>query len=417
MTTTLTCTVRTRDPHARQREFLESTAKRKVIRAGRRGGKTTGASILAVDTFLDDRRVLYAAPTEDQIASFWWEIKNSLAELVDTGIYRKNETRHTIELPGTKQRIRAKTAFNADTLRGDYADLLILDEFQLMDEDAWRLVGAPMLLDNDGDAVFIYTPPSLRSRSVSKARDPRHAAKMWKRADADETGRWEAFHFASQENPHISREALAELSSDMTALAIRQEIAAEDIDEIPGALWTNALIERNRVMTAPALSRIVIGVDPSGGGDDIGIVAAGLGHDRHGYILADRTQPGSRGPRNWAQVAVTLYHELRADRIVAEKNYGGDMVRETIRTVDPDVPVKLVTATRGKAVRAEPVAALSERDAIHHVGEFPALEAEMTSWTPGDSWSPNRLDAYVWSITELMLRNREIKTTVKPPGF
>lgn len=398
-------TVRLRRPHARQQEFLRSTAKRKVIRAGRRGGKTTGVGILSVEAFLAGVRVLYLAPTEDQVQSYWWEVTQALAEPIEAGLYRKNETRHTIELPGTKQRIRAKTAWNADSARGDYADLLLVDEWQLCDEDLWSLVGAPMLLDNDGDAVFIYTPPSLRSRSVSKARDPRHAAKMYKRAEADQTGRWAAFHFSSHDNPHISSAALAELASDMTALAIRQEIGAEDVDEAPGALWTNALIERNRVRVAPPLSRIVIGVDPSGGGGDIGIVGAGLGYDRHGYTLADRSQPGSLGPRNWAKAAVDLYYELEADRIVAEKNFGGDMVASTIKTVDPSVPVKLVHASRGKAVRAEPVAALAEGNPgrEHHVGELPALESEMTSWSPGDSWSPDRIDAKVWALTELML--------------
>ena len=374
-----------------------------VIRAGRRGGKTTGIAIKAVRAFLAGRRVLYAAPTEDQIAAFWWEVKKALAEPLDAGVFVKNETLHTIELVGTKQRIRAKTAFNADTLRGDYADLLILDEFQLMDEDAWELVGAPMLLDNDGDAVFIYTPPSLRSRSVSKARDPRHAAKMFKKAEADETGRWDTVHFSSRENPHISGSAIAELSSDMTALAIRQEIDAEDVDEVPGALWTNALIERERADAAPAMKRVVVAVDPSGGGDDIGIVAAGEGENGDGYTLRDESQPGHLGPQNWAKAAVDLYHELGADRIVAEKNFGGDMVESTIRTVDPSVPVKLVNASRGKAVRAEPVSALAEQGREHHVGDLPHLESEMTTWKPGDSWSPNRMDAKVWALTELML--------------
>lgn len=239
-----TYTVHLRRPHARQREFLESPAKRKVIRAGRRGGKTTGVGIMAVEAFLAGRRVLYAAPTQEQVDAFWWEVKRALAEPIDAGVFVKNESLHIIELPGTKQRIRAKTAWNADTLRGDYADLLILDEWQLMDEQAWELVGAPMLLDNDGDAVFVYTPPSLASRSVSKARDPRHAAKMFKRAQTDRTGRWEAFHFTSRDNPHISAEALADLAADMTELAIRQEIEAEDVDEPPGAVYDGRLVQQ-----------------------------------------------------------------------------------------------------------------------------------------------------------------------------
>lgn len=400
---TLTIDVKTRKPHARQREFLDSRAKRKVIRAGRRGGKTTGIAILALRAFLAEKRVLYAAPTQEQVESFWWEVKRALAEPIERNIYSKNESSHIIELQNTKQRIRAKTAWNADTLRGDYADVLILDEFQLMDEDAWGLVGAPMLLDNDGDAVFVYTPPSLRSRSVSKAKDPRHAAKLYKRAEADQSGRWQTFTFSSHENPHISASALEELSADMSALAIRQEINAEDIDEVPGALWSSSLIEAQRVIQVPPLKRIVIGVDPSGGSNQIGIIAAGVGYDDHGYTLADRTQPGALGSLNWARAAVDLYYELGADRIVAERNFGGDMVLSTIRTIDKSVPVKLVTASRGKAVRAEPVAALMESGREHHVGELAELEAELTSWTPGDSWSPDRLDAKVWALTELML--------------
>src|SRR5262245_49339971 len=121
-------------PHERQEAFLRSKAKRKIIRAGRRAGKTTGVAILAVQAFLEGRRVLYAAPTTEQISQFWKEVKTALAALIDAGIFTKNETEHVIERPGTDQSIKAKTAWNADTLRGDYADLLILDEWQLMDE-------------------------------------------------------------------------------------------------------------------------------------------------------------------------------------------------------------------------------------------------------------------------------------------
>lgn len=406
MSTTIEYVVRLRRPHEKQREFLDSTAKRKVIRAGRRGGKTTGIAIHAVRRFLAGARVLYATPTQEQVDAFWWEVKRALAEPIDAGVYKKNESLHTIELPGTKQRIRAKTAWNADTLRGDFADELILDEFQLVDEEAWELVGAPMLLDNDGNATFIYTPPSLRSRSVSKARDPKHAAKMYKKAEADRTGRWEAFHFGSSHNPHISAAALAELASDMTPLAIRQEIDAEDVDEVPGALWTPAVIEEHRVSHAPTFKRVGVGVDPSGGRAEIGIVGCGFGHDNHGYTVEDRSQPGHLGPENWARAAVDLYHDIGADVLVAEANFGGDMVASTIRTVDPSVNVKVTHSSRGKAVRAEPVSSLSRQGHHHHVGEHAELETEKTQWVPGDPESPNRLDAEVFVLTELMLGTR-----------
>lgn len=401
----LECTVRIRKPHEQQLRFLRSKAKRKIVRAGRRGGKTTGMGIHAVEQFLAGRRILYATPTADQIKKFWAEVTRALAEPIAMGVYYKNETEHIIEVKGTDQRIRAKTAWNADTLRGDYADLLILDEWQLMNESAWEEVGAPMLIDNNGDAVFIYTPPSLNSRSTTKARDLHHARKMFKKADADKTGRWQAFHFTSHENPYLSPEGLQEIAGDMTRLAYRQEIMAEDIDEVPGALWTQALIDSTRVEVAPELVRIVVGIDPSGASkNEAGVVAAGIDSRGHGYILKDSSLLAS-SPKSWAAAAVILYHDLKADRILGERNYGGDMVESTVRTVDNHVSYKDVNATRGKLVRAEPICAMYEKGLIHHVGTFSSLESEMCSYVPGND-SPNRMDAAVWCLTDLMSGNQ-----------
>lgn len=393
------------EPHARQAEFIGSRAKRKIIRAGRRGGKTVGMSIFAVEQFLEGRRILYAAPTSEQIDRFWTTVTRALDAPIRAGLFYKNETEHIIEREGTENRIRAKTAWNADTLRGDYADVLILDEWQLMNEEAWEVVGAPMMLDTNGDAVFIYTPPSLHSRSVSKARDPQHAAKLYKRARADTTGRWQAFHFTSMDNPHLSREALDDITGDMTALAYRMEILAEDVDEAPGALWTRELIERGRVIQVPPLARVVVAVDPSATstGDEAGIIGAGYVHEDY-YLLEDNSLQGS--PLQWATAAVTAYYRLKADRIVAEANQGGEMVAQVIHQVDPTVPVKLVHASRGKQTRAEPIAAIAEKGHDHHAGSFPALEDEMCLWIPGDP-SPNRMDAKVWAYTDLMTHGEQ----------
>ncbi len=404
-------TVRLPEPHAKQEEFINSVAKRKIIRAGRRGGKTVGISIYAVKRFMDGRRLLYAAPTAEQVGRFWTTVTRALAEPIEAGVFRKNETEHIIELPGTEQRIRAKTAWNADTLRGDYADDLIFDEWQLIDEDAWDVVGAPMLLDNNGDATFIYTPPSLHSRSVSKARDPQHAAKMFEMAKRDTTGRWAAFHFTSMDNPYISQSALGEITKDMTNLSYRMEILAEDVNEAPGSLWKRDTIEKSRLVKAPDnLARVVVAVDPSATseGDEAGIITAGILGDDY-YTIADDSLQGS--PEMWAQAAITAYHRAHADCIVAEKNNGGEMVasvikqavinaRATDKTVG-NIPVKLVWASRGKATRAEPVSSIAEQGRDHHVGKFPALEDELCLWIPGDD-SPNRLDAKVWAYTELM---------------
>jgi len=406
----VTVTIHLPDPHKKQVEFIDSKATRVVTVAGRRSGKTIAVSIMAVEAFLSGKRVLYAAPTQDQVDMFWRTVTRSLQEAIDAKIYYVNQTKHIVELRGTEQRIRAKTAWSPDTLRGDYADLLILDEFQMMSEDTWGLVGLPMLLDNNGKAVFIYTPPSLRTIGKSKAKDPQHASHMYKKAKAEEAkaaeagteSRWAGFHFTSHDNPYISEVALADIVSDMSSLAYRQEILAEDVDEAPGALWHNADIEALRVWDAPDMDQIVVGVDPSAssGGDEAGVIVCGR---KNGvlYILDDMSIQGS--PTQWANQAIKAYHKWKANLIVAEKNNGGEMVSLTIGTVDKSVPVELVWSSRGKQLRAEPISVVYEKKMAHHVGNFPFLEAEMTLWQPGDSNSPNRLDAMVFSATKLMV--------------
>ncbi len=391
--------------HPKQKAFIECKAKRIIVCAGRRGGKTEGVSDRTVQRFLMGRRELYTAPTQEQVEAAWKHCKRALAEPISAGVFTKNETMHTIDWPGTEARIRCKTAWDADTLRGDYADDMTFDEWQLCNEDAWALVGAPMLMDNNGDAAFVYTPPSLHSRRerTTKARDPQHAAKMFKEALADTSGRWATFHWTSRDNGYISSEAIDEACKDMTSLARRMEIDAEDIDEAPGALWKREDIDRHRIRkgTSPDFSRIVIGVDPTGSarGDECGIVAAGRSGEE-AYVIEDASAHGR--PEQWATAVTNLYRELKADCVVAEINYGGEMVEYTIHTIDPTVNVKTVTASRGKAIRAEPVSALYEKGRIHHLGEFPLLESELCLWVPGDR-SPNRLDGAVWALTELML--------------
>src|SRR5215471_16963492 len=218
-----TCTIRLKCPHPAQLQFLRSSATRRVVKAGRRSGKTTALAIWGVEEFLKGERVLYAAPTNDQLQRWWAEVTHSLQEPIALGLYKKNDTSHMIELPGTDQRLRAKTAWDPDSLRGDYATRLILDEFSLMHESTWAEVGAPMLLDRNGLCTFAFTPPSLRMLFMSKARDTKHASKLFKAAQADTTGRWGAYHFTSYDNPYISQQALEDITLDMSTMAYRNE--------------------------------------------------------------------------------------------------------------------------------------------------------------------------------------------------
>jgi phage terminase large subunit-like protein len=191
----------------------------------------------------------------------------------------------------------------------------------------------------------------------------------------------------------------------------RQEIEGEVLDDIPGALWSRSNIDENRKREVPEeLQRIIVAIDPSAssneGSDETGIVCVGMARDadgyNRGYVLADRSLRGS--PDEWARAAVALYREFEADRIVAEKNQGGEMVEAVIRAVDRNVPVTLVHATRGKLIRAEPVSALYEQNRIHHVGRFDELEDQMCTFSADfdrANGSPDRMDALVWGLSFL----------------
>ena len=184
----------------------------------------------------------------------------------------------------------------------------------------------------------------------------------------------------------------------------RQELNGELLDDIPGALWTRAAIDALRVKEHPVLRRIVVAIDPavtSGeDSDETGIVAVGKADDGQIYVLADETCRES--PLGWASRAIDLFRRLKADRIVAEVNNGGDLVEATLRQVDRFVPYTAVHASRGKRSRAEPIAALYEQGKAHHVGAFDALEDQMCMFTPdGFDGSPDHVDALVWGATEL----------------
>jgi phage terminase large subunit-like protein len=199
----------------------------------------------------------------------------------------------------------------------------------------------------------------------------------------------------------------------------RQEIHAAVLTDVPGALWTLALIESLRVAVKPDMEKIAVGVDPNISSDDdadeCGIVGVGRGTDQQGYVLDDKSIGGT--PHEWATAAVNMYHDLAADVIVAEKNQGGEMVEHTIRTVDRHIPIKLVHATRGKITRAEPISSLYEQRKFHHVGMFATLEDQMCSYIPGET-SPDHMDALVWASYELFpsqAPNKARELTVK--GF
>jgi predicted phage terminase large subunit-like protein len=211
--------------------------------------------------------------------------------------------------------------------------------------------------------------------------------------------------FENSEN--LAPAALAQLRDRYEGSRIgRQELYAEVLDDVPGALWQRGQIDKLRARTHPDLVRTVVAIDPavtSGeDSDETGIVVAGRGVDGHGYVLADRTCRMS--PDGWARRATSAFEEFSADRIIAEVNNGGDLVERVIR-VQGHYPYRAVRASRGKLTRAEPIAALYEQGKVHHVGSFPELEDQQCAYTPdGYDGSPDRVDALVWALSELLVQ-------------
>ena len=199
----------------------------------------------------------------------------------------------------------------------------------------------------------------------------------------------------------------------------RQELLGEILEDVEGAMWKPEMIEDHRIIVGPIISgvppleRIVVGADPAGTvsrrSDETGIIVAGRDEAGELYVLADHS--GRYSPQGWATQIGVAYDGHDADRAVVEKNYGGDMVRTTLASVRPDIAVTEVTSRRGKALRADPIAALYEQGRVHHVGVFNELEDQMTSWVLGEP-SPDRLDALVHALTHLSVRRQPSEVAV-----
>ena len=256
-------------------------------------------------------------------------------------------------------------------------------------EDAWDQYQFGLRLGEHPRTIITTTPrPTKLIRDLSKR-------------DGVEIVRGSTFENAA----NLAETALTELRLRYEGTRLgRQELYGEIIDDIDGALWTRAIIDQNRETEQPPLVRVVVAIDPavtSGeGSDETGIVVAGISGDGHYYVLEDLTTRTS--PDGWARIAVDAFHRHKADRIIGETNNGGDMIELLLRQVDPSISYHKVTATRGKIVRAEPIAALYEQARAHHIGQFPQLEDQMCNYTLDSKQSPDRMDAMVWAMTELM---------------
>lgn len=368
--------------------------------AGRGWGKTeTGAQDLAYHALTHpSAQLAVIAPTSASGRDICVEGKTGLLKAIPPECLETWNRSIGELLLKNKARIRLFSSEEPDRLRGWNIERAWCDELAAWTNmDTWeQLMYTMREISDPRPQVVVTTTP----RPISLIRD------LVKRDNVKLT---RGNTFENREN--LAPSYIAELEERLVGTRSgRQEIDAEILEDNPSALFSRDQIDRARVRSYPQLRKVVVGVDPSGGtgdeNDEQGIVVAGVdanGHD--GYVLADYSC--KRSPLEWAYRAITAYHEYLADYVVAEANFGGDMVKHTIRTADPNVPVRLVTASRGKAVRAQPVADLYAQGRVHHFASLPRLEDELCEWDPdGKGPSPNRLDAMVWAMSELMVTAR-----------
>ena len=373
-----------------------------LIMSGRGWGKTrTGAEWLAKEAIqYPDTRWAVVAPTFGDARDTCVEGESGLQGVLNRYrmIHRYNRSMGEIELRNGSK-IKLFSAEEPERLRGPQHHGAWCDEVGAWRyDDTWTQLQFGLRL-GDTPRVCVTTTP--KPRRLIKNLMTREGVVVTRGATMDNAA-------------NLSAAALTELLEQYEGTRTgRQELYGEYLEDVEGALWHLELLDDHRVRTIPEGEevRTVVAIDPAvtsaESSAETGIVVATLTRNGHIYITSDVSMKGS--PDTWARAAVAAYEMAGADCIVVEGNQGGDLHKTVLHTVSPNLPVKKVTATQGKKLRAEPVAALYEQGKVHHVGTFPKLEEQMTTWLPTDRESPDRLDALVWAVTELAF-----KRTVKP---
>ena len=275
---------------------------------------------------------------------------------------------------------------------GPQWSLLWADELALWNEASWHQAQFGLRLGEHPRAIVTTTPKN------------RDFVRTLSELDSTATTRATTY-----DNPTLSEAVQERLRQQYGGTRIgRQEIMAEWLDDVPGALWQWSMIHSKPLLEIPALERIVVAIDPATTAnktsDDTGIMVVGRADTDEYYVLADYS--GKYSPDAWAGKAIDAYETHKADRIIGEVNNGGDMVEHTLRTIRGSLPYTAVHATRGKRIRAEPIAALYEQGKVFHAPGLNDLEEQLVSWTPDSTGSPDRLDALVWAMTELSQKGK-----------
>jgi phage terminase large subunit-like protein len=276
----------------------------------------------------------------------------------------------------------------------------ILDESEeLMDEDVFDRIDLSIRAVNKPNRVILVMNPSYKSHWIYN---------RFVKYPRNDTNYIHTTYLDNQNNLSLSFVAQAERTRNENLHRYNHLFLGHWLEDAEGMLWNRQIIERLRMATPPQLERIVVSVDPAASAnldsDETGIVVCAKDAKGNGYVLEDLS--GKYSPSQWAAVAVKAFERWNADCIVAEKNMGGDMVESVLRSQNTTARIKLVNATKGKYVRAEPIYSLYEQNKIYHIGQFPILENQMITFDPDKGKSPDRVDAMVWGFTELLLGSK-----------
>ncbi len=381
-----------------------------ILKAGRGAGKTrTGAEEVSWSASQQPERWALVAPTNNDVRKTCYEGESGLLAVVPKHLmldYNRTSMEmwirpldYDINLSGSEPSyLVGYSAEEPERLRGPQHHGAWCDELAAWRylQDTWDMLEFTMRLGEHPRMIVTTTPkPNVVLKSLLAE---------------DSTVMTEASTFDNMAN--LPAKFLQKMRDKYEGTRLgRQELYAELLGDNPYALWKAAELEEHRVKSAPSLVRIVVAIDPpvtSGeDSDECGIVVAGEGEDGHWYVLDDASAHGL-SPSGWAGEALRRFYSYQADRVIAETNNGGDLVETVIRTADPNVSFSQVKASRSKVTRAEPVAALYEQGRVHHVGQFGTLEDQMCDFTSDFDkktmgYSPDRVDALVWALTELAL--------------
>ncbi len=374
-----------------------------LIMSGRGFGKSRCGSEIVREWSETKRRIALVAPTAADVRDVVIEGESGILACCppdNRPLYEPSKRRLT--WPNGAMAI-AYSGDEPERLRGPQHDAAYLDELAAFRyaEDLWSNLMFGLRLGDDPRVVITTTPKPVKIIK-DLLKDPNTVVT-----------RGTSYENRANLAPAFFESIVRQYEG--TRLG-RQELLGELLEDIPGALWTRKMIDDSRIRLVEVrwelIIRIVVAIDPAvthlEDSDETGIIVLALTRSGHVLILEDLSCKES--PLGWASVAVRAYHERRADRIVAEVNNGGDLVEANIRACDPSVAYRAVRASRGKYIRAEPVAALYEQGRVHHVGAFSTMEDQMVQWTPqGNERSPDRMDALVWGVTELLIDEEEME--------